>query len=199
MNVRRPSCGVLEWDPPSGASEGLTYKIRFYGGQSFWLTPSNKRRVLSSSTNSLSFTAGDVPSARPLNAIVSYVCYYQLVFHYPSYCLYIRSNVLTSGQHPYIHPVCNTVFRHSIAGYTGTNEGPMNNVCEHVRFHPFLCLVMIYHQCPYRSRPEIEMVFIHVPGPDQSPQQVHLLVQTEVLTTCKTQFMSPSSDRLYLN
>ncbi|CAI8053263.1 hypothetical protein GBAR_LOCUS29131, partial [Geodia barretti] len=25
-NVSRPSCGVLEWDPPSTGSEGLTYK-----------------------------------------------------------------------------------------------------------------------------------------------------------------------------
>lgn len=70
-NVRRTSCGVLTWDVPSDSSEGLTYKIRFYGGQSFGSTPSSQKKVLASPTNSLAFTAEDVPSTRPLYAIVS--------------------------------------------------------------------------------------------------------------------------------
>ena len=72
MSVRRAGCGVLEWDPPVGGGQGLTYKIRFYRGQSFATTPASLRRVLASPTNSLTFTAQDVPSARPLYAIVSF-------------------------------------------------------------------------------------------------------------------------------
>ena len=73
VNVHRPACGVLEWDVPGGGSnsEGLTYKIRFYSGQSFESTPSSQKRVLTSPTNSLRFTAEDIPTGRPLYAIVS--------------------------------------------------------------------------------------------------------------------------------
>ena len=71
-NVRSPGCGRLEWDAPDGGVGGLSYKIRFYSGQSFGSTPSSQRIVLSSPTNSLSFTDQDVPTQRPLYAIVSY-------------------------------------------------------------------------------------------------------------------------------
>ena len=71
MNVHRTTCGVLEWDVPEQCTEGLTYKIRFFSGQSYAATPDSQKRVLSSSTNSLTFSAEDLPSARPLYAIVS--------------------------------------------------------------------------------------------------------------------------------
>ena len=65
VNVVSPSCGTLEWDAPD-ASVGLTYKIRFYSS-----TPSSPEVVLSSPTNSLTFTGLDVPTQRPLDVTVS--------------------------------------------------------------------------------------------------------------------------------
>ncbi|CAI8012609.1 hypothetical protein GBAR_LOCUS8086 [Geodia barretti] len=60
----------MEWDAADGGVGGLSYKIRFYSGQSFGSTPSSQRIVLSSPTNSLSFTDQDVPTQRPLYAII---------------------------------------------------------------------------------------------------------------------------------
>ena len=76
MNVQRPRCGVLEWDAPAGSTEGLTYKIRLYTGPSFAQTPSSSRRIISSPTNSLTFTSQEIPqlqAGRSLFAIVSYL------------------------------------------------------------------------------------------------------------------------------
>ena len=73
LNVQRSRCGLLEWDTPEGSSEeGLGYKIRFFSGRTYVSTPSSERTVLSSSTNSLAFTAVDLPTVRPLNATVSF-------------------------------------------------------------------------------------------------------------------------------
>ena len=74
MNVNRPVCGVIEWDVPNdetGCNEDLTYKIRVYSGPSYTSTVSGERKVFSTDTNSLTFTAADVASGRPLYAIVS--------------------------------------------------------------------------------------------------------------------------------
>ena len=73
MNVNRPACGVIEWDVPNdetGCNEDLIYKIRVFSG-SYVNTEPGDRKVLSSDTNSLTFTAADVPSTRPLHAVVS--------------------------------------------------------------------------------------------------------------------------------
>ena len=72
-NVRSPGCGILEWDAPEGGVGELSYKIRFYSGRNYVSTPLSQRIVLSSPTNSLTFSEQDIPSGRPLFAIVS--CY----------------------------------------------------------------------------------------------------------------------------
>ena len=74
MNVNRPACGVIEWDIPNdetGCNEDITYKIRMYSGSSYASTESEEKTVFATDTNSLTFTAADVASGRPLYAIVS--------------------------------------------------------------------------------------------------------------------------------
>ena len=66
-------CGILKWDAPVRCAEGLIYRIRLYSGTSYRATPRSQRKVLSSSTNTLHFTADQVPSQRPLFAIVSII------------------------------------------------------------------------------------------------------------------------------
>ena len=70
-NVQRTGCGRLTWSDPDLRGEGLTYKIRFYYGTSYGSTDSSQKRILTSETNSLNFTAVQVPTARPLFTIVS--------------------------------------------------------------------------------------------------------------------------------
>ena len=68
------SCGYIEWDPatvPGCSDEGITYRIRIYSGATYEDTDESQKRVLSSSTNSLTFSSSDVPSSRPLRAMVS--------------------------------------------------------------------------------------------------------------------------------
>ena len=68
------SCGHIEWAPATVAGcsdEGLTYRIRIYSGTSFEDTDESQKVVLSSTTNSLTFSLTQVPSTRPLRAIVS--------------------------------------------------------------------------------------------------------------------------------
>ena len=74
MNINRPACGVIEWDVPNDetdCNEDITYKIRVFSGSSWGDTESGERKVFLTDTNSLTFTAADVPSGRPLYAIVS--------------------------------------------------------------------------------------------------------------------------------
>ena len=71
MNVSRPCCGVLVWGAPDECVQDITYRIRFFSGRSFGTTPSSQKAVMSSDTNSLHFTAEQVPNGRPLYAIVS--------------------------------------------------------------------------------------------------------------------------------
>ena len=52
---------VLEWEVlDECAAEGLSYKIRFYTGRSYEVTPSSQRAVITTQTNRFTFTAEDV-------------------------------------------------------------------------------------------------------------------------------------------
>jgi hypothetical protein len=50
--------------------DGLKYKVRVYSGLSFDSTPKEQRKVFTTTTNSLSFSAADVPAVRPLRCTV---------------------------------------------------------------------------------------------------------------------------------
>ena len=72
--VVKVGCGRIEWEPATVAGctdPGLTYKIRIFSGLDFLSSGSSQRRVLSSNTNFLTFTSAEIPSTRPLKAIVS--------------------------------------------------------------------------------------------------------------------------------
>jgi hypothetical protein len=71
VNVSRPCCGVVTWGVPHGCVVDHTYRIRIFSGRSYSTTQPSQRIVLSSMTNSWHFTAENVPSSRPLYAIVS--------------------------------------------------------------------------------------------------------------------------------
>ena len=62
---------MVTWGVPHGCVLDHTYRIRFFSGRSYSTTQSSQRIVLSSMTNSLHFTAENVPSGRHLYAIVS--------------------------------------------------------------------------------------------------------------------------------
>ena len=63
-NVVRFSCGTLQWDAPINGGVGLTYEIKFYSSP-----PSSQEVVLSSSTNSLTFTRPEIPQQRLLATV----------------------------------------------------------------------------------------------------------------------------------
>ena len=68
------SCGYIEWNPATVAGcsdEGISYRIRIYSGTTYEDTDESQKVVLSSSTNSLTFSLTQVPFTRPLRAIVS--------------------------------------------------------------------------------------------------------------------------------
>ena len=56
----------------AGSIGGLTYRIRLYTGSTYGTTPSSQRRTVSSLTNSFTFSEHDVPTGRPLYAIVRF-------------------------------------------------------------------------------------------------------------------------------
>ena len=74
-DVRVPQCGRLEWDistiTPEACGEGLTYRVRFYSGTTYQSTSTSQKKVIITDTNSVDFTAEDVPATRPLKAMVS--------------------------------------------------------------------------------------------------------------------------------
>ena len=80
VNVSRPCCGVLKWDAPGECAGDHTYRIRLFSGPTYRTTPSSQRIVLSPNTNSLYFTADNVPSARPLYVIVSSFRFFKLTY-----------------------------------------------------------------------------------------------------------------------
>ena len=71
VNVVKVGCGHIQWDPSTvdGCTDNISYRIRIFSGSSE--TPLSQRVVLSSTTNSLTFSSSQVPSIRPLRAIVS--------------------------------------------------------------------------------------------------------------------------------
>ena len=73
MNVFKVGCGHIQWDPTTvdGCTDNISYRIRIFSGDSFKETSRSQRVVLSSTTNSLIFSSSQVPSTRPLRAIVS--------------------------------------------------------------------------------------------------------------------------------
>ena len=73
MNVFKVGCGHIQWDPSTvdGCTDNISYRIRIFSGDSFKVSSRSQRVVLSSTTNSLTFFSSQVPSTRPLRAIVS--------------------------------------------------------------------------------------------------------------------------------
>ena len=55
------------------SDDGITYRIRLFTGPSYGATPASGRAMFSSHTNSLSLSQSDIPSTRPINAMVSTV------------------------------------------------------------------------------------------------------------------------------
>ena len=74
IGIRSVPCGRIEWEPATVAGcsdDGITYRIRVFTGSSFSSTDDDDRDILSSNTNSLSFTLNQLPHGRPLKAMVS--------------------------------------------------------------------------------------------------------------------------------
>lgn len=71
VNVQAVNCSIIVWDAPEDVDcckDELTYKIRIYSGSSHLIR--SQRVVLSSSKTWVTFTADDIPSGRPLHAVV---------------------------------------------------------------------------------------------------------------------------------
>jgi hypothetical protein len=73
-NVHALNCSVIVWDAPEDehcCDHELTYKIRIYSGLTYESSDPSQRVVLKSSTTWVTFSAADIPSGRPLRAVVS--------------------------------------------------------------------------------------------------------------------------------
>ena len=78
VNVRLMDCGVLVWDTPEDihhCNDELAYKIRFYNGTDYKTTHPSQKTVMSTfeypNRSWVKFTADELPSSRPLYAVVS--------------------------------------------------------------------------------------------------------------------------------
>ena len=73
-NVHAFNCSVIVWDAPEDehcCDHELTYKVRIFSGITYETSDPSQRVVLKSSTTWVTFSAADIPSGRPLRAVVS--------------------------------------------------------------------------------------------------------------------------------
>ena len=73
-NVNAFNCSVIVWDAPEDehcCDHELTYKVRMYSGISFDSSTASQRTVFWTPNKWVTFSAADIPTGRPLYAIVS--------------------------------------------------------------------------------------------------------------------------------
>ena len=74
QNVNALNCSVIVWDAPEDehcCGHELTYKVRLYSGISFDTSSASQRTVFWTPNKWVTFSAADIPTGRPLYAIVS--------------------------------------------------------------------------------------------------------------------------------
>ena len=75
-NVTTFNCSVIVWDAPEDehcCDHELTYKVRMYSGITFENSSASQKKVFWTPNKWVTFSAADIPTGRPLVAIVS-VC-----------------------------------------------------------------------------------------------------------------------------